>query len=143
MYLNSSVAETNIIILRHCETMSSYHRKKITIRGQENQRQNGRKVAHACRIQSVKAMAVIDSDGPDILLSFNQGEASELEHPHDNALVITLDVAHVRMKHMLVDTGSSANNLFAGVLKEMEIEDLKAQDTQVTLVGFSGESAVA
>ncbi|KAF4363070.1 hypothetical protein F8388_013434 [Cannabis sativa] len=71
------------------------------------------------------------------------GEASELEHPHDDALVITLDVAHVRMKRMLVDTGSSANILFAGVLKEMEIEDLKAQDTQVTLVGFSGESVVA
>ncbi|KAF4355151.1 hypothetical protein F8388_026076 [Cannabis sativa] len=47
-------------------------------------------------------------DGPDVLLSFNRGEASELEHPHDDALVITLDVAHVRMKHMLVDTGSSA-----------------------------------
>ncbi|KAF4362506.1 hypothetical protein F8388_000669 [Cannabis sativa] len=70
-------------------------------------------------------------DGPDVLLSFNRGEASNLEHPHDDALVITLDVAHVRMKLMLVDTGSSANILFAGVLKEMEIEDLKAQDTQL------------
>ncbi|KAF4354771.1 uncharacterized protein LOC133031429 [Cannabis sativa] len=83
-------------------------------------------MAHARRVQSVRAMAVIDSDGPDVHLSFNQGEASKLEHPHDDALVITLDVAHVRMKSMLVDTGSSANILFAGVLKEMEIEDLKA-----------------
>ncbi|KAF4401750.1 hypothetical protein G4B88_000798 [Cannabis sativa] len=90
-------------------------------------------MAHARRVQSVRAMTLIDSDGPDVLLSFNRGEASELEHPHDDALVITLDVAHVRMKRMLVDTRSSANILFAGVLKEMEIKDLKAQDTQVTL----------
>uniref|UniRef100_A0A803P4I0 Gag-pol polyprotein n=1 Tax=Cannabis sativa TaxID=3483 RepID=A0A803P4I0_CANSA len=100
-------------------------------------------MAHTRRIQLVRAMAVIDNDGPDVLLSFNQWEASELEHPHDDALVITLDVAHIRMKCMLVDNGSSANILFAGVLKEMEIEDLKAQDTQVTLVGFSRESVVA
>ncbi|XP_030497845.2 uncharacterized protein LOC115713502 [Cannabis sativa] len=100
-------------------------------------------MTHARRVQSVRAMTSIDSHGPSVLLSFDRGEASELEHPHDDAVVITLDVAHVRMKRMLVDTGSSANILFPGVLKEMEIEDLKAQDTQVTLVGFSGESAVA
>ncbi|KAF4376176.1 hypothetical protein G4B88_004980 [Cannabis sativa] len=100
-------------------------------------------MAHARRVQSVRAMTSIDSDGPNVLLSFNRGEAFELEHPHDDALVITLDIAHVRMKRMLVDIGSSANILFAGVVKEMEIEDLKAQDNQVTLVGFSGESVVA
>ncbi|XP_060969536.1 uncharacterized protein LOC133036807 [Cannabis sativa] len=44
-------------------------------------------MAHARRVQSVRAMTLIDSDGPDVLLSFNQGEASELEHPHDDALV--------------------------------------------------------
>ncbi|KAM6580976.1 uncharacterized protein LOC133039310 [Cannabis sativa] len=80
-------------------------------------------MAHARWVQSVRAMTVFDSNGPDVLLSFNQGEASELEHPHDDALVITLDVAHILMKRMLVDTGSSPNILFAGVLKEMEIKD--------------------
>uniref|UniRef100_A0A803Q2L8 Uncharacterized protein n=1 Tax=Cannabis sativa TaxID=3483 RepID=A0A803Q2L8_CANSA len=82
-------------------------------------------LAHACRIHSIKAMTVIDNEGPDVQILFNQGEAFELEHPHDNAL-ITLDVAHVHMKQMLVDTGSSANILLVAVLKGMEIEDLKA-----------------
>ncbi|XP_060968384.1 uncharacterized protein LOC133035951 [Cannabis sativa] len=100
-------------------------------------------LAHSRRIHSIKAMTVIDNEGPDVQISFNQGEASELEHPHDDALIITLDVAHVRMKRMLIDTGSSANILVAEVLKEMDIEYLKAQETQVTLVGFLGESVVA
>ena len=54
-------------------------------------------------------------------------------------LVISLNVANVLLRLMLVDIGSSANIIFLATLREMRIENIKMDNVQVSLVGFSRE----
>ena len=54
----------------------------------------------------------VDFQGAPI--SFDEKEKQHLERPHDNALVITLDVANFEVSRILVDTGSSVDLIFLG-----------------------------
>ncbi|KAG7541661.1 Retrotransposon gag domain [Arabidopsis thaliana x Arabidopsis arenosa] len=45
-------------------------------------------------------------------ISFDEEETCHLERPHDDALVITLDVANFEVSRILVDTGSSVDLIF-------------------------------
>ena len=60
-----------------------------------------------------------------------------LQHRHDDALVISLNLANLLLQRMLVDTSSSADIIFLSALKEMGIENIKMENVQVSLVGFS------
>ncbi|KAG7584809.1 Ribonuclease H domain [Arabidopsis thaliana x Arabidopsis arenosa] len=51
----------------------------------------------------------IDFQGASI--SFDEEETCHLERPHDDALVITLDVANFEVSRILIDTGSSSVDL--------------------------------
>ena len=54
------------------------------------------------------------------IMSFSSNEASELIHPHHDALVINLIVANCLTKKILVDNDSSTNVIFLDILKEMQ-----------------------
>ena len=72
-------------------------------------------------------------------LSFSSNEVTRLRRPHDNALVIYLNIANALLRRMLIDTGSYTNILFLSVLKEMGIENAKIDRVQNNLVSFSRE----
>jgi len=55
-------------------------------------------------------------------ISFHEEETRHLETPHDDALVITLDVANFEVPRILVDTGSSVDLIFLGTLERMGIK---------------------
>lgn len=57
----------------------------------------------------------VDYQGATI--SFDKDEMRHLERPHDDALVITLDVAKFKVSRILVDTGSSEDLIFLGTLE--------------------------
>ncbi|XP_065626917.1 uncharacterized protein LOC136066482 [Quercus suber] len=51
-----------------------------------------------------------ETDEPTI--SFMDEEAERIHHPHDDAIVITLLIAHYTTRSVLVDNGSSADILY-------------------------------
>ncbi|KAG7588731.1 Ribonuclease H-like superfamily [Arabidopsis suecica] len=83
----------------------------------------------------------IDFQGASI--SFDEEETRHLERPHDDALVITLDVANFEVSRILVDTGSSVDLIFLGTLERMGISRADIVGPPSPLVAFTSESAMS
>ncbi|GMN58219.1 hypothetical protein TIFTF001_027316 [Ficus carica] len=76
-------------------------------------------------------------------LSFHSSEATNLSRPHDDALVLTLNVSNCEIGRILIDNGSSADVLFLSTLREMELSELDIESSTTVLTGFNGESTAA
>ncbi|XP_019253931.1 PREDICTED: uncharacterized protein LOC109232630 [Nicotiana attenuata] len=61
--------------------------------------------------------------GPEGSLSFNDEEAEGISQPHNDALVISILLNKVQVKHVLVDPGSSANIIRSRVLEQLGLQD--------------------
>ncbi|KAG7564205.1 Ribonuclease H domain [Arabidopsis suecica] len=83
----------------------------------------------------------IDFQGASI--SFDEEETRHLERPHDDALVITLDVANFEVSRILIDTGSSVDLIFLGTLERMGISRTDIVGPPSPLVAFTSESAMS
>lgn len=73
----------------------------------------------------------------DQVISFMDNEAIALIHLHNDALVITLQMANILTKRILVDCGSLVNVLFMDTLKVMGIEESFINRHPTILIGFS------
>ncbi|GMN75229.1 hypothetical protein TIFTF001_056753, partial [Ficus carica] len=73
------------------------------------------------RRKATQPIATILPDDPiEHSISFHSSEATNLSRPHDDALVLTLNVSNCEVGRILVDNGSSADVLFLSTLREME-----------------------
>lgn len=72
-------------------------------------------------------------------LSFDAGEAQVLHQSHNDALVITLIIAHVRVHHVLVDGGSSTDFLTLQAFDRMNIGRERLKHCLTPLVRFGEE----
>ena len=75
----------------------------------------------------------------NLIMEFPEDSNSGSMNPHHDALVISLQVANFMIKRVLVDTGSSANIIFAAALADMGAELEKINRRTTVLIGFSGE----
>lgn len=57
--------------------------------------------------------------GHDHKIKFWDSETSNLDKPHDNALVIRIDVAEFELSRVMIDTGSSVDLIFYNTFKQM------------------------
>ncbi|XP_038693839.1 uncharacterized protein LOC119991567 [Tripterygium wilfordii] len=73
------------------------------------------------------------------VMAFTDDEATQLLHPHHDALVLTLQVANINLKRILVDNGSSANVLFLAAYRGMGLDETLILRKSTTLIGFNGE----
>ena len=95
--------------------------------------------SYICRVNSVALeYELLDPEYKHSLKIFSH-KVRRLKSPHDDPLVISLNVANVLLRQMLFDTGCSTNIIFLTALKEMRIENIKMENMQVSLVGLSGE----
>ena len=62
----------------------------------------------------------------------------ELHHPHDDALVVNLQIGDYNMHRVLVDNGSSADILYYPAFQQMRIDRERLTPTNAPLVGFVG-----
>ena len=78
-------------------------------------------------------------EGP--IIRFSEEDARRLHHPHDDALIVSLQVGDYNMHRMLVDNGSSADILYYSAFQQMRIGKERLIPTNAPLVGF-GRSQV-
>ncbi|KAG7532870.1 Ribonuclease H domain [Arabidopsis thaliana x Arabidopsis arenosa] len=90
-----------------------------------------------------KANLSEEIDFPSASISFDEEETCHLERPHDDALVITLDVANFEVSRILIDTGSSVDLIFLGTLERMGISRADIVGPPSPLVAFTSESAMS
>jgi hypothetical protein len=54
----------------------------------------------------------------DDIISFSEKDRSDVQGPHDDAIVLSLKINTHRVKRVLVDTGSSTNILYLDVFEK-------------------------
>jgi len=79
----------------------------------------------------------VDFQGTSIL--FEEMETQHLERPHDDALVITLDVANFEVSRILIDIGSLVDLIFLITLERMGISKANVVGPPSPLVAFTSE----
>ncbi|KAK3034315.1 hypothetical protein RJ639_032655 [Escallonia herrerae] len=75
-------------------------------------------------------------------ISFDDTDLEEVITPHDNALVISLQIDVYVIKRILVGTGSSANIFFEEAFSQMKISRDWIRSVSSPLSGFTGASAL-
>ncbi|KAK3041005.1 hypothetical protein RJ639_026717 [Escallonia herrerae] len=78
---------------------------------------------------------------PPTTISFDDTDLEEVITPHDDALVISLQIDAYVIKRILVDTGSSADILFEEAFSQMQISRERIRSVSSPLYGFTGASA--
>ncbi|XP_023634363.1 uncharacterized protein LOC111829493 [Capsella rubella] len=76
-------------------------------------------------------------------ITFSENETEDLDSPHDDALVITLDVANHEVCRILVDTGSSVDLIFLDTLVRMGIDKSHITGPPAPLVSFTSETSMS
>ncbi|XP_075640623.1 uncharacterized protein LOC142612411 [Castanea sativa] len=75
-------------------------------------------------------------DNPPI--EFSEGDARRLHHPHDDALVVTIQAGDYNIHRVLVDNGSLADILYYPTFQQMGFGRERLVPTNAPLVGFGG-----
>ncbi|XP_050256398.1 uncharacterized protein LOC126701956 [Quercus robur] len=83
---------------------------------------------------SVPMMPRIDNP----VINFSEDDARRLHHPHDDTLVVSLQIGDYNMHRVLVDNGSSADILYYPAFQQMRIDKERLSPTNSPLVGFGG-----
>ena len=72
------------------------------------------------------------------VIGFTEENARHLHHPHDDALVVSIQVGDYNTYRVLVYNGSSADILYYLAFQQMRIEKERLIPTNAPLVGFGG-----
>ena len=84
--------------------------------------------------RSVPKMPRIDNP----VIGFSEDDARRLHYPHNDALVVSLQIGDYNMHRVLVDNGSSADILYYPAFQQMRIDGERLTPTNASLVGFGG-----
>ena len=71
-------------------------------------------------------------------VGFSEEDARRLHHPHDDALVVSIQIEDYNMHRVLIDNGSSVDILYYLALQQMGISTERLVPTNAPLVGFRG-----
>jgi len=71
-------------------------------------------------------------------ITFSKEDSAQLQHQHDDPLIVTIMIVRYRMQRVLIDNGSSADSLCLSTFKQMGILEDRLQPIGVPLVGFTG-----
>uniref|UniRef100_A0A2N9IZI8 Uncharacterized protein n=1 Tax=Fagus sylvatica TaxID=28930 RepID=A0A2N9IZI8_FAGSY len=76
----------------------------------------------------------------DLPITFAEEDARKVFHPHDDALVVTLEIAGYSTRRVLIDNGSSADIIYLTAFQQMRIDKAQLRPIETPLVGFAGTS---
>ncbi|XP_024011113.1 uncharacterized protein LOC112086428 [Eutrema salsugineum] len=72
-------------------------------------------------------------------LLFTEADLRGVHMPHNDCLVVELQLGDVEVSRILIDTGSSVNVIFKETLKNMDFPDSEIKPYMESLTGFTGE----
>ena len=72
------------------------------------------------------------------IIGFSKEDTRRLHHPHDDALVVSVQVRDYNVHRMLVDNGSSTDILYYPAFQQMGINRARLTPTNAPLVSFGG-----
>ena len=96
--------------------------------------------AHLCSIKSggtLEVQAVSKLPQLNTTITFSNFDMEGCQHPHDDPLVIRVVMANKKDHRVLIDNGSSADNIFASMFDKMGIERERLEPINSHLLGFS------
>nr|XP_023884102.1 uncharacterized protein LOC111996366 [Quercus suber] len=70
------------------------------------------------------------------IIDFSEEDVQRLHHPHDDALVVSIQIGDYNTHRVLVDNGSLANILYKLAFQQMWINKERLVPTNAPLVGF-------
>jgi BarA-like signal transduction histidine kinase len=76
----------------------------------------------------------------DLPITFTEEDACKVFHPHDDALVVTMEIAGYSTRRVLIDNGSSADIVYLTAFQQMKIDKDQLQPIETPLVGFASTS---
>ena len=72
-------------------------------------------------------------------MSFNEANARGVKQPHNDPLVIMLNIEGFNPKRVLVDNGSSANIIYLPAFQQLKLDPKRLRLFESLLVSFSGD----
>ena len=75
----------------------------------------------------------------DQIKSFSKEDVRGIHQPHDDALVVTINIVDFATRRVLIDNGSSADILYLLAYQQMKIEKSKLHLIGAPFVGFIGD----
>uniref|UniRef100_A0A2N9GUX3 Reverse transcriptase domain-containing protein n=1 Tax=Fagus sylvatica TaxID=28930 RepID=A0A2N9GUX3_FAGSY len=75
----------------------------------------------------------------DQIISFSEEDARGTHRPHNDALVITMNIDGFPTRRLMVDNGSLVDILYLTAYQQMKFDKGKLQPMEAPLVGFTGD----
>uniref|UniRef100_A0A2N9HCB2 Reverse transcriptase domain-containing protein n=1 Tax=Fagus sylvatica TaxID=28930 RepID=A0A2N9HCB2_FAGSY len=75
----------------------------------------------------------------DQVISFSEEDARGTHQPHDDALVVTINIAGFTIRRVMIDNGSSTDILYLPTYQQMKLDKYKLRPMDAPLVGFTGD----
>ena len=72
-------------------------------------------------------------------MSFNEADARGVKQPHNDPLVIMLNIEGFNTKRILVDNGSSADIIYLPAFQQLRLDPKRLRPFESPLVSFSGD----
>ena len=72
-------------------------------------------------------------------MSFNEADAKGVKQPHNDPLVIMLNIEGFNTKRILVDNGSSADIFYVPAFQQLKLDPKRLRPFDSPLISFSGD----
>ena len=72
-------------------------------------------------------------------MSFDEADARGMKQPHNDPLVIMLNIEGFNTKRILVDNGSSADIIYLPAFQQLKLDPKRLRPFESPLVNFSGD----
>ncbi|GAV78339.1 LOW QUALITY PROTEIN: hypothetical protein CFOL_v3_21807, partial [Cephalotus follicularis] len=86
-----------------------------------------------------ESLTVKDLEPDEEIISFSEMDYKGVRLPHDDPVVVTLQMTLFTMKRILIDSGSSTNILYKHAFHQLRISTNQLMPVKTPLVGFTGE----
>ncbi|KAI5344546.1 hypothetical protein L3X38_012423 [Prunus dulcis] len=105
------------------------------------------KKRHAEKIRCVCGIASTPESAQSLekigIISFTQCDLEGIQFPHNDALVITLQIGNSKVKRVMIDSGSSAVVMFWNTFKIMKLDENGIRPNPTLFFAFEGSKARA
>ena len=97
------------------------------------------KKAYQRQVNSVHIIPPFKQQRKDQDMSFNEADARGLKQPHNDPLVIMLNIEGFNTKMILVDNGSFANIIYLPTFQQLKLDPRRLRSFDSPFVSFSAD----